>query len=241
MRAWAALLVAVLTAVSVACSAVGDRRAEQAGATGAVSTAGAPPGRATVAAAGDPLAGIRIVAARAKAPVRYRRAAFGEAWTDDSGAALGHNGCDTRNDILDRDLTDKTYVHVHSCPRAVATGTLIDPYTGQTMHFVRGPKTSAKVQIDHIVPLAYAWDMGAYAWDDAKRTRLANDPRNLVAVDGPSNDNKKDSPPGRWMPSNEGFHCQYVEQFAGISREYGLSVDAGSAAVIRQVESVCRG
>ena len=84
----------------------------------------------------------------------YRRAAFGDAWTDDNDAPGGHNGCDTRNDILDRDLVDKTYVAIRRCPAAVATGTLHDPYTNETINFVRGNQTGAAVQIDHIVPLA---------------------------------------------------------------------------------------
>ncbi len=236
MKKWAMLLATVATVVVVAVTAVGDRRSGDGPST---STAG---GSAPATGfGGDLLAGITVVAERRHAPVRYRRAAFGAAWTDDSDAPMGHNGCDTRNDILSRDLSDKTFVRTQSCPNAVASGSLVDPYTGQTMHFTRGPETSGRIQIDHIVPLAYAWDMGAYAWDDATRTRLANDPRELVAVDGPSNDNKKDSPPGRWMPSNEGFHCQYVEQFAAVSRAYGLSIDAGSAAVMRQVESGCGG
>ncbi|BDH58316.1 membrane protein [Tsukamurella sp. PLM1] len=181
-----------------------------------------------------------IVPARERAPVKYRRAAFGRAWTDDQAAPLGHNGCDTRNDVLDRDLEDKTYVRTSACPNAVATGTLVDPYSGSTLRFERGPNTSAKVQIDHVVPLAYAWDMGAWNWDDARRTDFANDPRNLVAVDGPANENKSDSPPGRWMPSNERFHCQYARQFAFVAREYGLSVDRASAAVVDQAANTCR-
>ena len=76
-------------------------------------------------------------------------------------------------------------------------------------------------------------------WDDAKRTAFANDPRNLAAVDGPANENKRDSPPGRWMPANERFHCQYARQFSFIARQYGLSVDRASAAVVDQAVTTC--
>ena len=107
------------------------------------------------------------------------------AWTDDNAAPGGHNGCDTRNDILDRDLIDKTYVSIKRCPDAVATGTLHDPYTNATVAFVRGDQVGASVQIDHIVPLALAWDLGARTWTDEMRLRFANDPANLLAVDGP--------------------------------------------------------
>ena len=98
----------------------------------------------------------------------YRRAAFGDAWDDDNDAPGGHNGCDTRDDILNRDLVDKTYVSIKRCPDAVATGTLHDPYTNATIAFQRGAKVGESVQIDHIVPLAYAWDMGAYGWPDRR-------------------------------------------------------------------------
>ena len=114
-------------------------------------------------------------------------------------------------------------------------GELRSPYTGKTVVFRRDRNATA-VQIDHIVPLAYAWDMGAWSWDDAKRAAFANDPRNLVAVDGPANENKRDSPPGRWMPSNERFHCQYVRQFAFVARDLlDTAVALGCAVVIATI------
>jgi hypothetical protein len=136
--------------------------------------------------------GTDVLAGVAEIPLRvrghdYRRAAFGEAWTDDNTAPGGHNGCDTRDDVLDRDLVDKTYVVTKRCPDAVATGTLYDPYTNAVVHFTRGNQVGAAVQIDHIVPLALAWDLGARDWTDALRVRFANDPANLIAVEGRAN------------------------------------------------------
>ena len=81
----------------------------------------------------------------------YRRLAFGDAWDDNNDAPGGHNGCDTRDDILNRDLVDKTYVSIKRCPDAVATGTLHDPYTNLTIAFQRGAQIGESVQIDHIV------------------------------------------------------------------------------------------
>jgi hypothetical protein len=103
--------------------------------------------------------GVDVLAGIAEVPVRirnydYRRDAFGDTWTDDNPAPGGHNGCDTRNDILDRDLVDKTYVSIKRCPNAVATGALHDPYTNATVAFVRGAQVGAAVQIDHIVSAA---------------------------------------------------------------------------------------
>lgn len=195
-------------------------------------------GAPVVPAGTDVLAGIAVVSARERGS-DYRRAAFGEAWDDDTGAPGGHNGCDTRDDILDRDLADKTYTATRRCPRAVAAGTLRDPYTSDTVVFVRGSRVGASVQIDHIVPLAYAWDMGARDWTDERRRRFANDPANLLAVDGQANQDKGDMGPGEWMPPNSAFWCAYAVQFIDVLRGYRLVLDEASAQRLRQATARC--
>lgn len=192
----------------------------------------------TVAPGVDVLAGIAVVPARIHR-YDYRRGAYGDAWTDDTDAPGGHNGCDTRNDILNRDLVDKTYVSIKRCPDAVATGTLHDPYTNATVAFQRGARVGESVQIDHIVPLALAWDMGAYNWPFAERVRFANDPANLLAVAGKANEDKGDSQPALWMPPNTAFWCQYSMQFIAVLRGYALPVDQASADVLRQAAATC--
>ncbi|MFN6555124.1 HNH endonuclease family protein [Mycolicibacterium septicum] len=188
--------------------------------------------------------GVDLLAGVSEVPVRvrgndYRRAAFGESWDDDNSAPGGHNGCDTRNDILNRDLVDKTFVAIKRCPSAVATGMLHDPYTNAVVSFVRGNQTGASVQIDHIVPLALAWDLGARDWPDDLRLRFANDPANLLAVAGKPNQDKGDQEPARWMPPNRAFWCQYAVQFAAVLRGYTLPVDAASAGVLREAAGTC--
>jgi hypothetical protein len=192
----------------------------------------------TVAPGTDILGGVPEVPARVRAN-DYRRAAFGESWTDDTDAPGGRNGCDTRNDILERDLVDKTYVSISRCPTAVATGTLHDPYTNATVAFVRGNQIGASVQIDHLVPLALAWDLGARHWTDQLRARFANDPANLIAVSGAANQDKGDDTPGEWMPPNRAFWCQYAVQFAAVLRGYGLPVDTRSAVTLRDAAASC--
>lgn len=192
----------------------------------------------TVQPGTDVLAGIVVVPQRLHR-YDYRRAAYGEAWDDNNDAPGGHNGCDTRNDILNRDLVDKTYVVTKRCPDAVATGILHDPYTNITVMFQRGARVGESVQIDHIVPLAYAWDMGAYAWPGPQRLRFANDPANLLAVQGQANQDKGDSPPARWMPPNRAFACQYAMQFIAVLRGYELPVEQASADVLRQAAATC--
>lgn len=195
-------------------------------------------GRPTVAPGADVLAGVAVVEQRVRGN-DYRRAAFGDAWDDDTTAPGGHNGCDTRNDILDRDLDDKTYVKTKRCPTAVATGELRDPYTNATVDFTRGAKVGESVQIDHIVPLAYAWDMGARDWPADLRERFANDPANLIAVAGQANQDKGDLPPGEWMPPNTAFWCTYAMQFIEVLRGYRLPVDEDSAQRLRDAAASC--
>jgi hypothetical protein len=192
----------------------------------------------TVAPGTDVLLGIAVQPLRIHR-YDYRRAAYGDAWDDDNDAPGGHNGCDTRDDILDRDLVDKTYVSIKRCPMAVATGILHDPYTNTTITFQRGAKVGEAVQIDHIVPLAYAWDMGAFGWPDPQRRRFANDPANLLAVQGQANQDKGDLPPALWMPPNKAFACQYAMQFIAVLRGYALPVDQASADTLRHAAATC--
>jgi hypothetical protein len=192
----------------------------------------------TVQPGTDVLAGVAVVPHRTHR-YDYHRTAYGDAWDDDNDAPGGHNGCDTRDDILDRDLVDKTYVSIKRCPNAVATGILHDPYTNTVIAFQRGAKVGEAVQIDHIVPLAYAWDMGASGWPEPLRLRFANDPANLLAVQGQANQDKGDLPPAQWMPPNTAFACQYAMQFIAVLRGYALPVDEPSAGVLRQAAGTC--
>lgn len=168
----------------------------------------------------------------------YRRDAFGPAWTDAVEVSGGGNACDTRNDVLARDLKVTARVVTSSCGQAVAAGTFISPYTGRSVGFRRG-RESAAVQIDHLVPLSLAWDLGAAAWPQSRRWSFANDPRNLVAVDAASNQAKSDYEPARWMPPLRGFHCQYAVQFVQVLVVYGLPIDAPSRATLERALDSC--
>ena len=141
---WLAMAVALAMMVAYQTIAAADQRSAW-----FVAEADIP----TVAPGVDVLVGVAEVSLRIRG-FDYRRAAFGDAWTDDNPAPGGHNGCDTRNDILDRDLVDKSYASIKRCPNAVAAGTLHDPYTNATIAFVRGNQVGASVQIDHIVSAA---------------------------------------------------------------------------------------
>ncbi|WP_347955893.1 HNH endonuclease family protein [Gordonia aichiensis] len=193
---------------------------------------------ALVSAARAALSGLPVLSDRPPHDAAYRREAFGPAWTDAAGVAGAGNGCDTRNDILDRDLTVTARASTAGCPEAVAAGTFTSPYTGRTVGFRRG-RGSAAVQIDHVVPLSYAWDMGAAAWPASTRWAFANDPANLVASDAASNQAKSDAEPARWMPPLRAFHCQYAIQFVTVLHAYGLPVDAPSRTTLDKALGSC--
>ena len=153
----------------------------------------------------------------------YARSNFGSPWLDQVDVPLGHNGCDARDDILKRDMDDETFT-ADDPTCTVATGTLSDPYTGHTINFVRGTGMSNAVQIDHVVPLSYAWQMGANGWTYDQRKNFANDPLNLLAVDGPTNGGKGDSGPSQWQPPNSAIECSYAIRFAQVATKYALPV-----------------
>ncbi|UUL76211.1 excalibur calcium-binding domain-containing protein [Pseudarthrobacter sp. Fe7] len=164
----------------------------------------------------------------------YDRARFGQAWAD-----VDRNGCDTRNDILKRDLTGITYTN--SVPCKVQSGTLADPYTGKTISFVRGSATSTAVQIDHVVALSDAWQKGAQQLTPEQRTAFANDPLNLQATDGPTNQQKGDGDAATWLPPNKGFRCEYVARQVSVKATYGLWVTQAEHDAIARILGDCPG
>ena len=157
----------------------------------------------------------------------YSRDRFGPSWPDE-------NGCDARNEVLRRDLTDVKLRD--SC--IVASGTLVSPYTGKRIDFVRGPH-SADVQIDHVVALGDAWQTGAQQWSQQKREAFANDPAELLAVDARSNEQKGDADAASWLPPNKSFRCAYVETQVEVKAKYGLWVTHAERDAIARVLSHC--
>lgn len=159
-----------------------------------------------------------------EAGAEYDRDCFGESWAD-----VDNNDCDTRNDILARDL-EAVELDTDNC--TVLSGTLVSPYTGETIDFTRGQSTSAEVPIDHVVPLSWAWQNGADEWTDEEREAFANDPENLIAVDRTSNSAKSDSGPADWMPSNDAYSCEYANDFQDLTNDYDLELSSADVEVI---------
>ena len=233
----AALLIAGLTGCSAMAatttteSSVGSSTASSVPPTSTAAPSAAPTSASAASSAGRTLAVLATLPVKGRAPkTGYDRVGdFGAAWAD-----VDHNGCDTRDDILARDLTAVT----KSGTCKVLTGTLNDPYTGKVIHFVRGMKTSLAVQIDHQVALMNAWQTGAQQMTPAARVMMANDPLNLFAVDGPSNEQKSDSDAASWLPVKS-YRCAYVTHQIDVKAKYGLWVTPAERDAMVRVLGSC--
>lgn len=174
---------------------------------------------------------VRIVANRPDV------AGYEQAWSDDHTGRGGQNGCDTRNDVLTAQLAAVQYRGRSKC--VVIAGTLpADPYTGRRIEFRKAEAT--KVQIDHVYPLARAWDMGAARWSLQRRVDFANDQTaNLLAVDGPANASKSDDGPGEWLPINRSYRCTYVLRYLRVARKYTLPITAADRDAAQAITRSC--
>ncbi len=161
---------------------------------------------------------------------KYYRKAFYDNWGQTA------SGCNTREAILARDLKDVVY-KTNSCK--VQSGILNDPYTGNKIEFVRGEDTSSAVQIDHVVALSNAWASGAALLTKEQRYEISQDPLNLLAVDGPANQEKSDQAADTWLPSNEAFRCQYVARQISVKYKYHLWVTPAEKLAMQKVLANC--
>ena len=163
----------------------------------------------------------------------YTRDQFGPSWKD-----VDANGCDTRNDILKRDLKSIVYKAVgEDC--VILSGVLTDPYSGETINFLRGVATSSEIQIDHVVALSNAWQTGAFKLTLAQRTAFANDPSNLLAVKGKLNSQKGDGDAATWLPPRKSYRCEYVTKQVMVKAKYGLWLTAPEKAAILRTLKIC--
>lgn len=155
---------------------------------------------------------------------------FGPAWSDATDAAWSRNGCDTKSDVRRFQMRDVTIVPgTNGC--TVATGTFTDPYNGKVVHFTKEQRP-VPVQIDHVIPLAWAWNAGAAEWSTARRATFANDPRNLLLATSQTNRDKSDNGPAEWATQvkDPGRRCTFLRRAAKIARTYQLTVERADVA-----------
>ncbi len=238
-----------VTAITIAISSSAGSSSTSSSSTSSSSTSSSSVGSSSAgssvpanAAAGTTALGVlATLAVKGRAPkTGYQRDLFGEAWIDKVQVDGGHNGCRTREDILRRDLTD-LLLKPGTGGCTVLTGVLLDPYTGSTIHFVRGQDTSALVQIDHVVALSDSWQKGAQQLAQSQRENLANDPLNLLAVDGKANQSKGAGDAATWLPMNKAVRCDYVARQVAVKAKYHLWVTEAEGAAIARVLRGCPG
>jgi hypothetical protein len=194
----------------------------------------AVPGSAVPGSAGPGSASalLSTLAVKGRAPrTGYNRDRFGPSWAD-----IDRNGCDTRNDVLRRDLQGETFREgTRGC--VVITGTLVDPYTAATVSFTKA--RAGEVEIDHVVSLSNAWQTGASGWPDGKRLAFANDPLNLLATTRSANQQKSDGDAATWLPPNKAYRCAMVARQVGVKAKYQLWVTPAERDAVRRVLSTC--
>jgi hypothetical protein len=194
--------------------------------------AGITPAKAESIASGLSVIQTQITKGRA-AKTGYTRDQFGPTWAD-----VDRNGCDTRNDILKRDLVNEVFKEkTNGC--TVLTGTLVDPFSGETINFVQGAKTSSEVQIDHVVALSNAWQTGAFKLTADQRKAFANDPLNLLAVKGRLNSQKGDGDAATWLPPLKSFRCDYVSKQIAVKFKYKLWFTAPEKEAMIRILKTC--
>ncbi|MFC5825473.1 HNH endonuclease family protein [Nonomuraea insulae] len=200
----------------------------------AQSTGGGKSTKADSASISDAKKKLGKLTVKGRAPkTGFDRDEFGTPWSD-----VDHNGCDTRNDILKRDMEDETFKSgTHDC--IVLTGTLHDPYSGKTIKFERGQNTSTAVQIDHVIPLSDAWQKGAAKWSETKRKEFANDPLNLMAVDGPLNGQKSDSDAATWLPPRKAYRCTYIAKQIDVKSKYEVWLTSAEKTAMEGILDNC--
>lgn len=183
---------------------------------------------------GTKLAGnlLETLEVKGRAPkTGYKRTQFSDGW-----AQVG--ACDMRNHVLARDLSDVAYRSPTDC--TVMSGVLkSDPYTGKSIVFSRGAETSAAIQIDHIVAISDAWQTGAQQLSADERHQLYNDPLELIAVDGPANNQKGDGDAATWLPANKDYRCRYVARQIAVKVKYRLWVKPAERDAMRKVLAAC--
>jgi hypothetical protein len=176
---------------------------------------------------------LETLAVKGRAPkTGYDRSSFGD-WADPD-----RNGCDTRNDILNRDLRSISYKYSNNdC--VVMTGVLIDPYSGEQINFLRGVGTSSEVQIDHVVAVSDAWQKGAFKWGSDTKIAFYNDPLNLLAVKGSLNSQKGDGDAATWLPPRKGYRCSYVARQIAVKAKYSIWVTQAEKTAMKNILAKC--
>lgn len=231
---FAVFVVAIIGAIVGGAGVVDTAAPPSSSATPLTSSSPAPASPTTTptptAAPGTALAALAKLEVKGRSPkTGYDRNLF--AWKEDTDS----NGCDTRNDVLRRDLKNITLGH-SSAGCKVIEGSVDDPYQGKAFDLVREPNNT---DIDHIVSLSNAWQTGASDFNSDTLVKFGNDPLNLVAVATDINREKGDADAATWLPPNKEYRCEYVARQIAVKEKYGLWVVKPEKSAMEGVLSKC--
>ena len=193
--------------------------------TPAPTTTAAPaPPSSSGGGSSDPLAGLTVAAERRAG---YDRDLF-DHWIDADG-----DGCTTRFEVLI--IESRTPVSISgSC--TLSGGSWVSPFDGVAT------TNPSDLDIDHLVPLAEAWDSGAHSWSASRRRAFANDldlAAALVAVTDNLNSQKGEQDPAEWLPPRAAYRCTYVRDWIAVKKKWELSIDPAEADALRRVLATC--
>ena len=151
-------------------------------------------------------------------------------WVDEDG-----DGCDTRREVL---IAEAVKAPEQGDRCSLTGGEWLSYYDEETV------TDASKLDIDHMVPLAEAWDSGAHAWDDELREQFANDldaDRSLVAVTAKTNRSKGDKDPADWLPPAASAHCTYLVDWVATKTRWELTVDQEEKVALEKGAAGCDG
>lgn len=145
------------------------------------------------------------------------------------------DGCSTRERVL---IDEAVTPAATGSGCAVTTGRWISAYDGVEV------LEASDLDIDHMVPLAEAWDSGANTWDPARREAFANDleaPEALIAVTASSNRSKSDQDPAEWKPPASGYWCTYATAWVTVKVRWELTADQAEHDALASMLATCDG
>jgi hypothetical protein len=177
----------------------------------------------------------QLTVAKNQGSASYQRTAFGPGWGGYGYYPKIPGGCEARDEVLRRDLSDVKAGDQNHC--IIFSGVLHDPYTGKTLPYSRYGST--QIEIDHVVALGAAWRSGASTWTGERRIEFANDINNMLAVDKTANNDKSSKTPDQWRPPRD-FWCPYAERWVGVKNLYGLTVTAAEKSALEEMLATCR-
>jgi hypothetical protein len=222
VAAWVALPISVVSQARPVRTRIQAGRAPSTSFPTATTTTISP--RLAQTSSGDGFSLLRVAAEGPRSG--YDRALF-PLWLD-----ADHDGCNTRYEVL----IVESAVPAHQGARCAVTGEWYSAYDG--MHTT----DASKFDIDHMVPLAEAWDSGALGWQADQRRTYANDldhPQTLIAVSATSNRSKSDQDPAEWKPPLHGDWCAYADDWISVKVTWDLSADQAEVDSLRSMLDTC--